>query len=173
MSLLIKVTYIYLRCFTASFPLFVTSNFTIDSVQDQLVDLQSPAWETTRVPSFNACPIHWDQIKESLCLSLGSRPTQARELFTIAPLLFFKQPPTVCPFSHFSCDLQETSYDTSLWLGLSPTETSTPNDPLMLQNCFITFAVQHWFGCRATELGFVGDIGTIEIWLMNWSCTQW
>ena len=39
---------------------------------------------------------------------------------------------------------------------------------LMLKNCFLDFAVEHWFGCRATEPGFAGDIGAIEVWLIDW-----
>ena len=27
---------------------------------------------------------------------------------------------------------------------------------------------EHWFGCRAAEPGFAGDIGAIEIWLIDW-----
>ena len=38
----------------------------------------------------------------------------------------------------------------------------------MLRNCFLDFAVDHWFGCRATEPGFAGDIGAIELWLIDW-----
>ena len=38
----------------------------------------------------------------------------------------------------------------------------------MLRNCFLDFAVEHWFGCRATEPRFAGDIGAIEIWLIDW-----
>ena len=37
----------------------------------------------------------------------------------------------------------------------------------MLRNCFLDFAVEHWFGCRTTELGFAGDIGAIEVWLID------
>ena len=37
----------------------------------------------------------------------------------------------------------------------------------MLRNCFFDFAVEHWFVCRATEPGFAGDIGDIEIWLID------
>ena len=29
-------------------------------------------------------------------------------------------------------------------------------------------AVEHWFGCRATEPGFARDIGAIEVWLIDW-----
>ena len=38
----------------------------------------------------------------------------------------------------------------------------------MLRNCFLDFAVEHWFGCRATEPGFAGDIDAIEVWLIDW-----
>ena len=29
----------------------------------------------------------------------------------------------------------------------------------MMMNCFINFAVEHRFGCRANESGYAGDIG--------------
>ena len=38
----------------------------------------------------------------------------------------------------------------------------------MSRNCFLDFAVEHWFGCRATGPGFAGDIGAIEVWLIDW-----
>ena len=38
----------------------------------------------------------------------------------------------------------------------------------MLRNCFLDFAVEHWFGWCATESGFAGDIGAIEVWLIDW-----
>ena len=38
----------------------------------------------------------------------------------------------------------------------------------MLQNCFIDFAVEHEFGCGTTEPDYIGDIGAIEIWLIDW-----
>ena len=43
-----------------------------------------------------------------------------------------------------------------------------PDSPLMLRNCFFDFAAEHWFACRTTESGFTGDIGSIEIWLIDW-----
>ena len=66
------------------------------------------------------------------------------------------------------CYLQEISEDTSLWFGLSSIDTVTPHGLLMLWNRFLDFAVEHWFGCRATEPGFAGDIGAIEVWLIDW-----
>ena len=38
----------------------------------------------------------------------------------------------------------------------------------MLRDCFFEFAVDLWFGCRTTESGFAGDIGTIEMWLIDY-----
>ena len=51
-------------------------------------------------------------------------------------------------------------------LGLSPIVAVTPHGLLMLRNYLIDFAVEHWFGCHATESGFAGDIGAIEVWLI-------
>ena len=112
-------------------------------------------------------PVHWDQTMIIVCQSLGSRPILVLKLFTLVPVSL-EQPAAVCPFSQFSCYLQETSEDTSLWFGLSPIDTVTPYGLLMLQNCFLDFAVEHWFGCRATEPGFAGDIDAIEVWLIDW-----
>ena len=74
--------------------------------------------------------------------------------FSLLCLVSLEQPPTVYPFSQFSCYLQEISEDTSLWCGLSPIDTVTSHGLLMLRNCFLDFAVEHWFGCLTTELGF-------------------
>ena len=73
-----------------------------------------------------------------------------------------EQPAPVCPFGHLSCFLKETFEDTSLRLSLSPLDTGTPDIPLRPWNCFIDFAIEHWFGCRPTEHGFAGDIGAVE-----------
>ena len=37
----------------------------------------------------------------------------------------------------------------------------------MIRNNFIDFAFEHQFGCHATKSGFAGDIGTIEIGLID------
>ena len=42
----------------------------------------------------------------------------------------------------------------------------------MLRNYFLDFAVEHWFGCRATEPGFARDIGAIEVSLIDWLKSQ-
>ena len=52
-------------------------------------------------------------------------------------------------------------------IGLSPIDTVTPHGLLMLRDCFLDFAVEHWVGCRATEPGFAVDIGAIEVWLID------
>ena len=39
---------------------------------------------------------------------------------------------------------------------------------LVPSSCFLDFAVEYWFGWHATEPGFAGDIGAIEVGLINW-----
>ena len=53
-------------------------------------------------------------------------------------------------------------------LGLYRIDTGMPDCPLMLQNCFIEFDVEHQFGWHATEPDFAGDIGAMEISLIYW-----
>ena len=38
---------------------------------------------------------------------------------------------------------------------------------LMLQKCLIDFVAEHWFSCHTTEPGYAGDIGTVEIRLID------
>ena len=61
----------------------------------------------------------------------------------------------------------------SFWPDLSPIDIDMPDDLLTLWNCFIDFAVKHWFGCRTTESGYTRDIGAIEIWLIDWLMKWW
>ena len=96
-----------------------------------------------------------------------SKTKEVQELFTLVPCLFLEQPAAVCPFSRFSCYLQETTEDISLLLELSHIDTSMPDGLLMSWNCFLDFAVGHWFCCCATKPGFAGDIGTIEVSLID------
>ena len=56
----------------------------------------------------------------------------------------------------------------SLTWPFYPIDTSMQDDPLMLQNCFIDFAVEYRFGCHITEPGYTRHIGTIETWLIDW-----
>ena len=110
-------------------------------------------WKFPRVLNFatlaNMLPI-WKQCKTAWSFNMKLPPLIFQYLF---------------PDNLFTClDTQ----DTSLWLDLSPLDTVTPDGPLTLWNCFINFAVEHWFGCHATEPGFARDIGAIEIWLVDW-----
>ena len=71
--------------------------------------------------SMLAAPLPSCSLRSNKGISLlvpSLRPTQAQELFTLVPVSL-KQPPAVCPFSHFSCYCQETSEDTSFCHGLS------------------------------------------------------
>ena len=85
------------------------------------------------------------------CWSLGSRPPQAwgfsLKCFT------FEITSRILSLNQLNCNLQETSQNVSLWLVPLPIDTSTPDGPLMVRNCFIDFA---------------GNIGAIEIfWLID------
>ena len=91
----------------------------------------------------NSHPVHWHQAKYIVCQSLGSRHTHT---FPLLCPVCLEQPADVCLFSHFSCYLQETSEDTSPWLGLSPFRhqlTWQPTDALELLHRFCYGALIH------------------------------
>ena len=80
----------------------------------------SPFIFTPCLPHYSH-PAHWHRTPVLVCWSLGPRPTQVQLLRSNS----LEQYPAVCPFSHFSCYLQETSEDTSLSLGLPPSPIDT------------------------------------------------
>ena len=47
-------------------------------------------------------------------------------------------------------------------------DTGVPYCLLMLWNGFNDFAFEHRSGCCTTEPGYAGDIGAIEMWLIDW-----
>ena len=96
------------------------------------------------------------------------RPTQV--FHSCSPSLSNNLPQST--FSNLNYNLQETSQKTSLWLGLSPIDTSMLDGPLMLRNSFIDFVFEHRFGCHATGPGYTWDISTMENSLINW-LTDW
>ena len=112
-------------------------------------------------------PDHWDQTTIIFCQSLGSRPIMKQDIFTLVPHLFGTtslclsvQPFQLLPLRN-------------IWRYISltwpfPHRNRHAPGLLMLRKCFLNFAVKHWFGCRATEPDFVGDIGAIEVWLIDW-----
>ena len=84
-----KVTTIYSQCANAPFPSLATSKI----YSDLLADLQGSSWGTNCLPSLTWLQLlfhrsHRDQTKESLCSSLGSRPTLAQGPSAHVPLLF-------------------------------------------------------------------------------------
>ena len=79
-----------------------------------------------------------------------------------------EQPSTICAFSHLGCHLQKTSQNIPFRFGLSPVDTGVPYCLLMLRNSLKDFAFEHRSGCCATEPGYAGNIGAIEIWLIDW-----
>ena len=80
--------------------------------------------------------------------------TGARAFHSCAPFLWNNRPLYVR--SANSVATSKKHLDTSLWLDLSPIDTGLANGLLMLWNCFLDFAVEHWFSCCATEPGLPG-----------------
>ena len=87
-----------------------------------------------------------------MCVSLflfclGSRPTQAQELFTLVSRLFGK-------ISHcLSIRPFQLLPSRNIWRRISLTwpflhRHQRVDGPLTLWNCFTGFAVEYWFGCR-------------------------
>ena len=114
---------------------------------------------------------YWDQKEESLCPSLGSRPTLVQGPSSHVPFSL-EQTSTICAFSHLGCHLHKTSQNIPFRLGLPPMDTGVPYCLLMLRNNFNDFAFEHRSCCCATEPGYTGDIGVIEIWLIDWLMFQ-
>ena len=140
---------------------------------------RSACWPTTLLKrhhlfTFAPCLLllfhhaHWDQT-EGITLSVPRirTNTSARAFSSCTPSLWNK-PSTICPFSHLGCHLQKTSQNIPFRLGLPPVDTSVPNGLLMLRNSLNDFVFEHRSGCCATEPGYAGDIGAIEIWLIDW-----
>ena len=110
---------------------------------------------------------YWDQTEKSRCLSLGPGPTLAQGLSALAPLLFGKSFPYMSAQSPWLPPSEDVSKHTFL-TPPSPIGTSVPRGLLILRNSFNDFVFEQWSGCCATEPGYAGDIGAIEILLIDW-----
>ena len=110
-------------------------------------------------------PVHWDQAKGiNLSVPRVKTHTDARVFHSCAPSLWNNLPLFVC--SAVSVATFKKYLKTHIFnFGLSLLDI---DGPFMLQNCFIDFAVEHGFRFCATENGFVGDIGAMEIWMIDW-----
>ena len=94
----------------------------------------------------------------------------ARVFPSCVPSLWYNLPLSVCSITSiatFKKSLKIHLFD----FGLFPMDTSIPNGLLMLWNCFIGFAVEHRFGCLATESGFARNIGAIKVWLIYYKAS--
>ena len=114
-------------------------------------------------------PSHTLRSNKGISLSVPRVETNtgSRAFHSCAPSLWSSLPLSV------SSAISVLSSRHVFWLALSHIDSSTPDDPLMLSNCFIDFAIEHQFGCRATEPGFAGDTGAVEICLINCICCYW
>ena len=102
-----------------------------------------------------------------ICPSLGSGPTLAQGPSALAPLLFGTtfhylciQPPQLPP----SDDVSKHTFQ----LGLFPRRHRCAQWPVDVTESLNNFVFEHRSGCCATESGYAGDIGAIEIWLIDW-----
>ena len=77
----------------------------------------------------------------------------------------------ICLFSHLNYNLKGTFQRTSLWLGVSPIDTSILDSSFSYR--LLTYlALGHRFHCRATEPGLAKDACTIEIWFWLIDCVK-
>ena len=88
----------------------------------------------------------------------------ARPFHSCTPSLWNNLPLSV----HVATIFRKRLKTQPLWLCLLAIDSNTHGSPLMLLKWFIDFPFKHRFGYRATEPGFPGDIGTEEIWLIDW-----
>ena len=127
------------------------------------------SWKTACLSSLHSChitphhshPIHWDQTKEALRWSLGSRPMQVQEHFTLVALLFGTTSDHLSAQPFYLLLSRNISRHIPL-TGPFPIDHGTPDGPL-IRNCIIDFAVEHQIGCYTMEPGVAGDIGPIEM----------
>ena len=109
---------------------------------------------------------HWDQTEESLCPSLGSRPTLAQGPSAHVPLLFGTtfhylsvQPPRLPP----SEDVSKRTFSTLPYprrhrCALLPVDVTERLQRFRIWTPI--WLLRHWAWLR--------DIGAIEIWLIDW-----
>ena len=126
--------------------------------EDVCVFLKNDLFIFTPYLPHHSHPVHWDQTRESLCRSLGSRPTPVQGHFTFAPLLFG----TTSHCLSVQVPQLPPSGNVSVTLPSPHRHQHVQSHLLMLWSRFINFAVEHWFVCRATEPGYARDIGAIE-----------
>ena len=88
--------------------------------------------------------------------------TGARAFSSCAPSLWNNLPLSVRSATSVAT-FERTSQNIPFRLSLSPVDTGVPYCLLMLRNHFNDFAFEHRSGCCATEPGYAGDIGAIEI----------
>ena len=89
--------------------------------------------------------------------------------------IWVERPPTavikgimpILEIRQWLCLLSDQHCVYTLAVRLAPPFVKWPSSNL-LRNFFLDFVVEHWFGCRATQPGFAGDIGAIEVWLIDW-----
>ena len=112
-----------------------------------------------------AIPLHGEQSSHILDYPFKHTPrvmtsTGTRVLHSCAPSHWNNL--SLSAHSAISIAVFKKHLKTSLRLSLSPIDTNTPDGPLMLRKVCC-----HCFNCHATEPGFNGGIGAMDIWLIG------
>ena len=168
------VTTIYSQCSTAAFPSLTTSK-NIESISRSVcaykaLHEEQPVYLHSLLAT--SLPSRSRRSNKGITLSVPRIKTNASaRAFRPWGPFSLEQPSIICPFSHLSCYLQETSQNKSfLILAFSPVDTSAPDGPVWcLQNSFhrLHFWALIWL-FMPTEPGYARDIGAIEN-LIDWS----
>ena len=111
-------------------------------------------WRITLIP--------FAEIKQRNLSVPRVQSNMGRKSFSLLCPISLEQAPAACLCSHLSRYLQEISEDTSLQLGLSPIDTSTPDSLLMLLNLSSILLLNTDWNV-VSEFGFAGDISAIKI----------
>ena len=113
--------------------------------------------------------------------------TGARAFSSCAPSLWSNLPLSVRSATSVATFRRRPNLPLRLSLPV-PVDTGVSNGLLMLPNSLDDFVFEHQSVCCTTEPGYAGDIGAIEIWLIDWfidgswqlqfkdllsSCTLW
>ena len=121
---------------------------------------------------FTSCLPYHSQVTEikqrNQSVSPEGQNQHRRKGFLLLCPLPLEQPPAICLLSHLNCNLQEMSQNVSLWLGLSPHRYQ--HAPLARSCCvtvYIDFAVEHPIRLLCHWAWLWGDIGAIDMWLID------
>ena len=124
------------------------------------------SWFVVRDVSLNPGPSRSLRSSRGITLSVPRIRTNtgASPFSSCTPSLWNNLPLSVCSATSIATFRRRLkTYLCDLASSPPPVDTGVPNGLLMLRNDFNDFAFEHRSGCCATEPGYAGDIGAIEI----------